>query len=389
MAILILLVVLTAGLLVGLFMYRSGRQPGVGFSTAEPALPAWGAGLPTPRSVPTPTPQPAATPSGEPRPLPLALQELPWPHADSLPVEQKRQLLSQLNQIPRPPRAFMQLVSPDFVARASSVELSELVMSEPAMAARVIATVNSPAYGLQRTVSSIGQGVTFLGLNTVRAMCLRHLLVATAVSPDPSRRQALDRVWASLSLSSELASRLAQKLAMPDAGGLVTEVVLSHLGRIAALRLMSTEQLTLTPAQTASMVERVRASVGELGVPSSEVVRMLLDQWELPATLCDAVAAVDRVLITPPPAALGEAAIHSRRVLAYLCSRLGERLANGQLTRLDELDLNSPGVVADPDLHHACAALTLPPLVHLPAALRDISLVDAMTNLVASMRGEA
>lgn len=389
MAVLILLVVLIAGLLIGLFIYRAGRPSSAALWVPEPAPLARAPGQPGPAYTPAPTPQVAATPAIESRPLPQALHPLAWPHADNLPAERRRQLLSQLNQIPRPPRAFMQLVSPDFVARASSVELSELVMSEPAMAARVIATVNSPAYGLQRTVSSIGQGVTFLGLNTVRAMCLRHLLEATAVHPDPSRHQALDQVWASLSLSSELASRLAQKLALPDPGGLVTEVVLSHLGRIVALRLMSTEQLALTPAQTASMVERVRASVEALGVPSAEVVRLLLTQWELPATLCDAVAGVDRVLVTAPPVAPGEAAIHSRRVLAYLCSRIGERLVNGQLTRLDELDLESPDAAADPDLYQACAALRLPALAPLPAALKDISLVDAMINMAASVRTDA
>ena len=81
-----------------------------------------------------------------------------------------------------------QLLSPEFVARASSTELSELVMAEPLIAAKVLSTVNSPFYALQKPVTNIGQAVTFLGINTVRSICLQYML-AEAFKPKLAESQ--------------------------------------------------------------------------------------------------------------------------------------------------------------------------------------------------------
>lgn len=366
--------------LVVLFLWwRSGRSQTD--KTASPTLPAA-----HPRTVAGPpasaTPTPPAGPLPEPGPLPEVLRNLSWPLADSLSIEQQTRLLERLRQIPRPPRAFQQLVSPEFVAKATSVELSELIMGEPTIAAKVLATVNSPLYGLQKTVVNIGQGVTFLGLNTVRSLCLRHMLEGSAQSADLAVRHELDLVWTSLTLSSDLAGRLAQQLRLPDPGGLVTEVVLAHLGRIVALRLLPTEVIHATWREGLPFSERTRASVEALGVPPAEVARVLMREWQLPAGVIDGVCAVDRLLVTAPTAE----PVHARSVVAYLSCRIGERLATGQLASVGALALED---TTDTDLHHVRTALALPALSQLPQLLRDPGLVMAMDQMTAGLKTPA
>ena len=70
--------------------------------------------------------------------------------------------MEALRQLPWPPRALHELMDAEFVHRASSTELATLVLGEPTVAARVIATANSPLFGLQQPVGSIGQATTFL-----------------------------------------------------------------------------------------------------------------------------------------------------------------------------------------------------------------------------------
>lgn len=359
------------------FWWRSGRSGPD--DTRSPSLPT----APRPASVPvptTPTPPPAALP--DPGPLPEVLRNLSWPLADSLSPEQQASLLERLRQIPRPPRAFQQLVSPEFVAKATSVELSELIMGEPTIAAKVLSTVNSPLYGLQKTVVNIGQGVTFLGLNTVRALCLRHMLEGSAQSADAAVRHELDLVWTSLTLSSDLASRLAQQLRLPDPGGLVTEVVLAHLGRIVALRLLPTEVIHATWREGLAFSERTRASVEVLGIPPAEVARLLMREWQLPVGVIDAVCAVDRVLVTLPTSE----PTHARAVVAYLSTRVGERLATGRLPSLGALALED---TTDTDLHHVRTALALPALARLPVLLGDTALVEALDQMAANLKSPA
>jgi len=85
-------------------------------------------------------------------------------------------LLARLTHIPRPPNGLHKLLSPQFLEGATAAELSELILAEPAVAAKVLATVNSPFYGLPRPVTSVEQAVAVLGMDAVRGICLRHMV---------------------------------------------------------------------------------------------------------------------------------------------------------------------------------------------------------------------
>ena len=198
------------------------------------------------RAVP-PTHQPVAVPHRVPsegtpvaassRPLPPELAAFRiTPVQDMLPA-QRDALTEALRNIPRPPRALHRLISPEFLATATSTEMSELVMSEPLIAAKVLSTVNSPLYGLQRSVTSIGQAITFLGMNTVRSICVRYLLDESFQASDPASRRVFEQLWTASAIASELCSRLSKQLHMADAGTLVTQVVLSFVGHMAVATL--------------------------------------------------------------------------------------------------------------------------------------------------------
>ena len=128
-------------------------------------------------------------------PLPAELASFVWKREAELEPARRDTLLAAVRGIPRPPRSMQQLLSPEFLASASSADLSELVMGEPLIAAKVLATVNGTFYGLQKPVTSIGQAVTFLGINTVRSICLQYML-AEAFKPGlASSQKVFDSIW--------------------------------------------------------------------------------------------------------------------------------------------------------------------------------------------------
>jgi HD-like signal output (HDOD) protein len=59
---------------------------------------------------------------------------------------------------------------------AQTLDLADMVIAEPQIAAKVLAVVNSPFYGLRSPLGSVGQAVTFMGMNTVRSLCLQYML---------------------------------------------------------------------------------------------------------------------------------------------------------------------------------------------------------------------
>jgi HD-like signal output (HDOD) protein len=286
------------------------------------------------------------------RTLPPELAAFQITPAQDLPQAQRDALTEALRHIPRPPRSLHQLISPEFLATATSVEMSELVMSEPLIAAKVLSTVNSPLYGLQRSVTSIGQAITFLGMNTVRSICLRYMLDESFKAGDPASQRVFERLWTASAVASELCSRLTKQLHMPDAGTLVTKVVLSFVGHMAVATLPQSRSQPALTDLSLDLVQRYSAQQQALGLCAPEIGRLLMAAWELPASIVQGVGDIDLTLTH----AVGEleTAAATRRAVAYLSARLAERLAGGGLGVLSSWDLAADTAICT---HHVAGYL--------------------------------
>lgn len=333
-------------------------------------------GMPVAASPPAATLAPPSTPA------PPALEAFYARQPEELEPARREALLADLARIPRPPMALHKLVSPEFLAQASSSELSDLVAGEPVIAAKVMATVNSPLYNLRTPVTTIGQAVTFLGLNSVRGICMRYLLEESFAPKTPELKQLFNELWQASSLAGELCLKLAEKLRMRDPGSMLTKLVLSGLGRFASASLLAPEL-----ALRMSRMEMLPRSVAEqefLGLSSNGLTALLLREWALPASLTVDACAVDGVLNRPPHA--DDAERDARLALCYLCVRLSERLMSGQpLPDLMQL-LNSDS----PDFHHLKSYMQLPQLARLPECLLSqdvVMLVQAMSKTQGSQVG--
>jgi HD-like signal output (HDOD) protein len=268
-------------------------------------------------------------------------------------------MLAELKKTPPPPRAFHQLVSPDFVAKASSAELAELVIGVPLAATKVLARVNSAFYGLQRPVGSVGQAITYLGLNSVRSICLQYMVDASFKAHTPELRQRFDQIWAASAIAGELSHKLAQRLQLLEAGGLVTEVALSSLGHFAAATLMPRVGAA---ASSQTLLARAWSEQAQLGAPAAEIGALLMRAWALPEIMVEDVRAIDRTLVTT--AGQLEPQRRLRLAVGYLSARLGERLARGEAVNLSDFEHS---VTAGDDFFHLRAGLQAKQLQDLRA----------------------
>lgn len=309
-----------------------------------------------------PRPTPAVEPPRVERPLPAALYELQVTHADHANAGRRTALATVFREVPRPPKLLHHLVSPDFFGAASSAQLVDLISAEPLIAAKVLAAVNSPLYGLARPVTSLSQAVNFLGLNAVRSLGLQYLMQSAFRTDHPDRQRQLEQTWAASALASELVQRLAAALALDDRGPLVSAVVLSFLGRLATLAVVPKGVLPRIPSRT--LVDRARAEEQLLGLAASEIGRLLMAEWGLPASVVADAADLDRMLVTPIAGPTDDRLV--RLAVGYLGARLGERLAVGELADLAAFDLDNGH---DAEIFHA--------VDHLPPALKA-RLADAL-----------
>lgn len=305
-----------------------------------------------------------------------------WLGPETLPPARCQALLDAIRHLPRPPLALHKLLSPQFLDRASSAELAELITAEALIAVRVLATVNSPLYGLRRPVTSIGKAVTFLGLNTVRGICLRTLLDDSFKPRSAALKSACDQIWNASALASELCARLAQRLALPDNGALVAQVLLSFLGHLATASLLPPPRTGDVPAT--SLLDRIRTAQDQLGLGAGEIGALLLQEWGLPASIVDEVRDIDHMLVTPVGTLLPQRG--QRLAVAYLSARLGERLARQPLAELPDLTACQPMAEPGADFFHLRGHLAAAPLARLPEHLHAADLNQALHTLRQAMQ---
>ena len=294
--------------------------------------------------------------------------------SDTLPAERLEVLREDLRKLPRPPLSLHKLVSPELLDSATSGQISDLITTEALITAQVLARVNSPFYGMRRPVVSIGQAITFLGLNSVRGICLQYMLEASVRSSSPERKKVIDMVSGASALAGELCFKLAQRLELPAQGSLVTQVVLSFLGHLATASLQPLDSILWSPGN--GLLERASAEQLRLGLSATEIGSLLMQEWGLPTSLIVQVGEIDRMLVTPFDQV--EPGRGARLALCFLCARLGERLALGSLSDLATIDLAND---SSTEFFHLRAHLDSPRLARLAEFLQSAELVKKVRQM--------
>ncbi|GAA6141595.1 HDOD domain-containing protein [Hydrogenophaga sp. 5NK40-0174] len=312
-----------------------------------------------------------------PRALPDALASFKWHKEGDLPRPHVEKLLSAVKGIPRPPRAMQKLISPGFLQTASSSDLAELLMKEPVIAAKVLATVNSPAYGLRQPIAGLGQAITFLGMNTVRSICLQSMLNEAFKAGLAESQATFDAIWRATAVASDLASRLGKALKVPDLGELSTQVIFSFVGELAFASLLPAEQRERW-LRTKSL-PRLKMEQDVMGFTTAEFGGLLLKEWEVPAELSAKVVHTGRIVVTPADKA--SPAMAPRMAVAYLSQVLARRLALGHLSSLREYDI---GQDDSPEMHHLRDYLHHPQLQGLSELLASEDIHSAAERLASN-----
>jgi HD-like signal output (HDOD) protein len=252
-------------------------------------------------------------------------------------------------------------------------------MGEPEVAVKVLAVANSPLYGLQQLVGNIDQAVKFLGMNTVRGICLQYLLNDSIQAGSPEIKKVYDRLWNESALACELCFKLAQMLKLDEPGTFVTQIVLVCLGRQATYSLM--DPADVLGIASRGLLERSGFEQQRLGLASSEIGALLMDDWGLPKNIINIVKEIDATLVAP--VADTSTSRRTRNALCYLCCRVAEELASGALADLGTLDIASQNGV---EYFHLQAYLALPSLARVADWIRSPEVTLSINRMSQTMR---
>ncbi len=167
-------------------------------------------------------------------------------------------------------------------------EIADVLMSDPALAGRVLKFVNSPLAGIGREVSSVRDAVLLLGLRTVKLTALGFSLATPDMQP---RCPGFDlkRYWSESFATAVVARRLAQHYAGVDREEAFTVALMGGIGRL-ALACSIPDQYAKVLEIAHSGEALMQAERVHFGIDNIQFCAELLADWGLPEPLVEAVA---------------------------------------------------------------------------------------------------
>lgn len=174
--------------------------------------------------------------------------------------------------------------------RTQAGDLAGLLRDEPGLAARTVAAANAAWFAGRQRIDDLSSAVVRLGLERLRVL-VTGLLVAPAFDPRRCNHFDAARFWRHSVATGFAASQLAPRARPPVADA---PAGLAGLLRNIGLLLLASAfpddtDRALQPATTddTPLLERLRT---EVGADHHEASVMLLEAWDLPATVIRAVS---------------------------------------------------------------------------------------------------
>ncbi len=164
--------------------------------------------------------------------------------------------------------------------------MSELLVQDPAIAARVLQVANSSLYSPRAPVKTVRMAVAMLGANTVMALALGFSLVG---SPRPSGPSEFDYpwFWRRVLLSGIAGRVLSTHLALDD-----EEIFLASLFQDVGMLVMDSvmpEYAALVAESCRDHLRLERMERERFGTDHVEVGAWMIEKWRLPAYISEAI----------------------------------------------------------------------------------------------------
>jgi HD-like signal output (HDOD) protein/ActR/RegA family two-component response regulator len=199
-----------------------------------------------------------------------------------------RALLGRTGRIPAQPRVFRRLQVAMANERINARQMSQIILADAMVTAKVLQMANSAFFGAPRRVTSIEQAVTHLGFPAVRNLTLYAEIFAQRPRNNAAATVSVERL-------QEHTNRVAAVVHALTAGTIWNDdaVLAALLHDVGYWMLVEECPRELEEALDMAIADRISVHEAEtrvLGASHAEVGAYLLGLWGLPFPIVDAVA---------------------------------------------------------------------------------------------------
>ncbi len=197
--------------------------------------------------------------------------------------------------------------------------LKQCIENDPALAAKILRTVNSSLFGLSREVCDLNQALALLGTNPLKLLVLGFSLPEGLLSGIDG--EALRRYWHRTLVKAVAARELCQSFWRQNGDEAFLAGLLQDVGELALLQEVGGAYYRFLDTALSSSLDVSEAEQQAMQFDHRQLSARLLERWNLPRTLVQAVGAgrdPARWAALPPPTRTAAQILHLSDLLAML-----------------------------------------------------------------------
>ncbi len=168
--------------------------------------------------------------------------------------------------------------------------LTDIVVSDPALSARILRTVNSPFFALRQPMASVFRAVLYLGHNEVRNVVWNACIAEAMGESSGPVGEMLDATWRHSFVVSRVAYALGRAVGVPEPDAVATAALLHDAGKLVVISVEPEKAETIYRSAHFSSSDQMRREWEALGVGHGLLGGEVVRAWGLPAEVAAVVA---------------------------------------------------------------------------------------------------
>jgi len=166
--------------------------------------------------------------------------------------------------------------------------LSELISTDPSLAAAVLRIANSAFYGFPRKIETLSRAIGLIGLNQLGDIVLASTLASTFQGIRPQKMD-MTRFWRGSIRRALLCRSMARHLEERDPERFFILGLLSDMGHLVLYQAQPDLAAIILDMASCSLVDVAQKERAMLGCDFAEVGAALILKWQLPESFANVV----------------------------------------------------------------------------------------------------
>ncbi|WP_200761605.1 HDOD domain-containing protein [Poriferisphaera corsica] len=190
--------------------------------------------------------------------------------------------------MPTLPRIAVRVIELCKSDRCELQELVDVISTDPGLTVKLLASVNSSYYGLNREVVTVSEATKLLGLRAVKTLTIAFCL-SQVISEQCPHDFDLEGFWRRCLYSAVAAKLMAERIGSDIEEEAFTAALVQDIGLAAMVQVIGRDyqELMKSTGSNHSVLNRIEQN--QLSTDHAQVGASLADRWGLPEILIDAI----------------------------------------------------------------------------------------------------